>query len=92
MSPTELPKRIAVALIRGYQLTLSPYLGRQCRFYPTCSAYAVEAIERHGVTRGGGLALRRLCRCHPLHAGGVDLVPLPRCPGDTGSQRGSKES
>ncbi len=76
MSPTPLSKRFAVALIRGYQLTLSPYLGRQCRFYPTCSHYALEAIEQHGLRRGTLLALKRLSRCHPFHSGGVDLVPL----------------
>ena len=76
MSLKDLPKRIGVALVRGYRITLSPYLGRQCRFYPTCSEYALEAIERHGLIRGAGLAARRLSRCHPLHPGGVDLVPL----------------
>lgn len=61
--------------IRGYQLVISPLLGPRCRFYPSCSHYAIEAIERHGVIRGGGLALRRISRCHPLHEGGVDPVP-----------------
>jgi putative membrane protein insertion efficiency factor len=69
------PRQAARWLIRGYQLTLSPYVGRQCRFYPTCSQYALEAIECHGLGRGGVLALRRLGRCHPFHPGGVDLVP-----------------
>lgn len=77
MNPKSLPRYLALKAIRLYQLTLSPYLGRQCRFYPTCSHYAMEAIECHGVARGGVLALRRLGRCHPLHAGGVDLVPIP---------------
>lgn len=67
--------RCALAAIRLYQLTLSPYLGRQCRFYPSCSHYAMEAIEAHGLVRGAGLSLRRLGRCHPFHPGGVDLVP-----------------
>lgn len=70
-----LPKAVARLLIRGYQLTLSPYIGRQCRFYPTCSHYAMEAIECHGLLRGGLLAVRRVGRCHPFHPGGVDLVP-----------------
>ncbi len=69
--------RCALAAIRLYQLTLSPYMGRQCRFYPTCSHYAVEAIETHGLARGAALAIRRLGRCHPFHPGGVDLVPAP---------------
>ncbi|MDZ7668388.1 MAG: membrane protein insertion efficiency factor YidD [Gammaproteobacteria bacterium] len=73
--PADLPKRLARAVIRLYQITLSPYLGRQCRFYPSCSHYALEAIERHGVVHGSGLAVRRLLRCQPFHPGGVDLVP-----------------
>ena len=72
--PSDLARRTAVAGIRLYQLTLSPYLGRQCRFYPTCSHYAREAIEQHGAWRGGWLAARRLGRCHPFHPGGVDLA------------------
>ena len=75
MSPVELPKRAVLAGIRLYQWTLSPYLGRQCRFYPTCSHYAFEAIEQHGLLRGGALSFARLGRCHPFHPGGVDLVP-----------------
>jgi putative membrane protein insertion efficiency factor len=66
---------VAQFLIRLYQLTLSPYLGRSCRFYPTCSNYALEAIELHGVWRGGWLTLRRLSRCHPFHPGGFDPPP-----------------
>ena len=61
-------------LIRLYQWTLSPFFGGHCRFHPTCSAYAYEAIDRYGV-RGIPLAMRRLSRCHPLGASGVDLVP-----------------
>lgn len=67
--------RYARALIRGYQLTLSPWIGRHCRFMPTCSAYADEAIAIHGLRRGSLLTLRRLGRCHPFHAGGYDPVP-----------------
>lgn len=78
MNPRELPKRSAIAGIRLYQLTLSPYLGRQCRFHPTCSHYAREALEVHGFVRGMWLAFARICRCHPFHPGGIDLVPAPR--------------
>lgn len=62
-------------LIRAYQLTLSPLLGPRCRFYPSCSQYALEAVRTHGSLRGCSLALRRLLRCHPWHAGGYDPVP-----------------
>lgn len=61
-------------LIRVYQLTLSPLLGRACRFEPSCSAYASEALRRFGFVRGGWMALRRLLRCHPFHPGGYDPV------------------
>lgn len=67
--------RLLVGLIRIYQHTLARVWGPCCRFYPSCSAYAVEALERHGLARGIWLAARRLCKCHPLHPGGVDLVP-----------------
>jgi putative membrane protein insertion efficiency factor len=68
-------KRLFVWLLRAYQLLVSPMLGQNCRFYPSCSSYAIEALEVHGAARGGVLALRRVCRCHPWHAGGVDPVP-----------------
>ena len=68
-------KAVALALIRLYQLTLSPLLGRACRYHPTCSAYTHEAITRYGVLKGSYLGARRLLRCHPFHAGGVDPVP-----------------
>jgi putative membrane protein insertion efficiency factor len=73
------------ALIRGYQLAISPLLGPNCRFHPTCSQYALTAIERHGAVRGSWLALRRVARCHPFHPGGIDEVPptkrpAPHCP------------
>ncbi len=61
--------------VRAYQLVLSPLLGRQCRFLPTCSHYAMEALERHGGVKGGWLALRRILRCHPFAAAGYDPVP-----------------
>ena len=61
--------------IRAYKLMLSPWIGRQCRFAPSCSAYAEEALIRHGPWRGGFLASRRLCRCHPFGGSGYDPVP-----------------
>ncbi len=73
-------ERVVVALIKGYRFFLSPLFGSQCRFHPSCSAYALEAIERHGVMRGGWLALKRIGRCSPLHSGGVDPVPSPAEP------------
>jgi putative membrane protein insertion efficiency factor len=68
-------RRVAVALVRGYQLVLSPLIAGSCRFVPSCSSYAAEAIARHGVIRGGVLAARRLTRCHPLGGHGLDPVP-----------------
>ena len=65
-------------LIRGYQLTLSPWLGECCRFHPSCSHYAMEAVGTHGALVGGWLAARRVCRCHPFNAGGYDPVPPPK--------------
>lgn len=70
-----MPRRLFTSPIRVYQLTLSPLLGPRCRFYPSCSNYAIEAIERFGPARGGWLALQRIVRCHPLNAGGHDPVP-----------------
>jgi uncharacterized protein len=67
--------RVLTALVRGYQLALSPLLPAACRYYPTCSAYAIEAIERYGAARGSWLAARRLARCHPFRPGGYDPVP-----------------
>lgn len=67
--------KVAKGLIRGYQMFLSPYIGARCRFWPTCSHYAVEAIDRYGLTKGSLLAGRRLLKCHPLNSGGVDPVP-----------------
>ena len=69
-------RQLIRVLIRAYQLAISPLLGARCRFYPSCSQYALEAVERHGSRRGGWLAIRRLARCHPFHPGGYDPVPL----------------
>ena len=71
-------KSVLLALLDGYRLLLSPFLGSQCRFYPTCSQYAREAIELHGSARGSWLAVKRIARCHPWHPGGVDPVPPKR--------------
>jgi putative membrane protein insertion efficiency factor len=64
-----------IQLIRGYRYLLSPWLGNHCRFYPSCSSYAVTAIERFGVLRGGAMSLARLLRCHPWNPGGIDQLP-----------------
>ncbi len=72
---TDLPRRALVGLIRAYQLVISPALPPACRFTPTCSQYALEAVRRHGALRGSWLALRRLARCHPFNPGGIDAVP-----------------
>jgi uncharacterized protein len=69
-------RQLIRVLIRAYQLAISPLLGARCRFHPSCSQYALEAVERHGSRRGGWLAIRRLARCHPFHPGGYDPVPL----------------
>jgi uncharacterized protein len=77
-------RRALLAGIGFYSRAISPALPPRCRFYPTCSAYAAEAVERHGAARGTWLALRRLVKCAPWHPGGVDLVPEPRShPGTT---------
>ncbi len=68
-------KTILLALIRAYQYTLRPMLGSNCRFYPSCSDYAREAIEKHGALRGLWLAVKRVGKCHPYHPGGFDPVP-----------------
>lgn len=68
-------RRLLIALIRAYQYVLSPWWGRQCRFAPSCSHYAIEALERHGAIGGSWLALKRILRCHPWNPGGYDPVP-----------------
>jgi len=67
--------RVGVGLVRSYQLLLGPLMGGACRFHPTCSAYAIEAIETHGGVRGTWLAICRVSRCHPLGSSGYDPVP-----------------
>jgi putative membrane protein insertion efficiency factor len=69
------PRRLLAALIRVYQRLLSPALPPSCRFHPSCSQYALEAVTRYGALKGGWLAARRLARCHPFHPGGFDPVP-----------------
>ena len=68
-------RRVLIAIVRGYQYVLSPWWGRQCRFAPSCSHYAIEALERHGAIAGSWLALKRILRCHPWNPGGYDPVP-----------------
>lgn len=70
--------RVLMLPIRGYQRFISPLFPPVCRFYPSCSAYAMEALRVHGALRGLWLAIRRIARCHPFHPGGVDPVPPPR--------------
>ena len=67
--------RALVLLVEAYRVTLAPLIGGFCRYQPSCSVYAQEALVRHGLTRGGQLAAKRLLRCHPLHPGGCDPVP-----------------
>ena len=68
-------RRVLVLFVRGYQVAISPILPASCRYYPTCSAYAIEAIERYGAARGVWMAARRIARCHPFRPGGYDPVP-----------------
>ena len=67
-----LPSWILIGVVRGYQLLISPWLGRQCRFHPSCSQYMILAVEKHGVLRGLPQGVWRICRCHPWNAGGED--------------------
>lgn len=76
MNDLSLGQRTVIALLRGYRLVLSPWLGNACRFEPTCSHYAIGATERHGVAVGAALAAARILRCHPWCAGGHDPVPV----------------
>lgn len=71
--------KLMITLVRGYQIMLSPYLGSNCRFAPTCSQYTIEALREHGVLKGSALAINRIRRCHPWNAGGNDPVPKKHC-------------
>jgi hypothetical protein len=68
-------RSLFVGLIKMYQFILSPLFGQNCRFHPTCSCYAIEAITEYGVLKGGYLSFRRIIKCHPFHEGGIDTVP-----------------
>ena len=70
-------QRVLILFVKGYRLAISPFLGNNCRYYPTCSEYAVTAIGRHGAVKGSWLAAKRIGRCHPWHPGGLDPVPEP---------------
>lgn len=69
--------RLLIALVRVYRYLLSPWIGQHCRFHPSCSIYALQALEQHGALRGTVLTVARLSRCHPFHPGGEDPVPPP---------------
>ena len=75
----DLPKNILILLLMAYRKVVSPLYGQVCRFFPSCSAYALEAITVHGAVKGSWLAAKRLLRCHPWNAGGVDHVPAGKC-------------
>ncbi len=82
---SEAPRRALVALVKAYRLLLSPWLGNGCRFEPSCSVYAIGALERHGALGGSYLTLRRLARCHPWCEGGHDPVPETPVPPGRGA-------
>ncbi|HEY2510339.1 MAG TPA: membrane protein insertion efficiency factor YidD [Polyangiaceae bacterium] len=91
--------RVLLALVRGYQLFLSPFLGGRCRFEPSCSRYAMACLRDHGAVHGSLLSIVRLCKCHPFHPGGFDPPPAPRAllpdaprPSDGSSLRNSLPS
>ena len=71
----QLPRRLLIGLVTLYRLLISPMLAPSCRYWPSCSEYAVDALRMHGAMRGGWLTARRLCRCHPWSGGGIDPVP-----------------
>ncbi len=75
MNTPSIAARLGIGIVWLYQVMLGPLFGGRCRFYPSCSNYTMEALREHGLLRGSWLALRRIGRCHPLHEGGVDLVP-----------------
>jgi uncharacterized protein len=71
-------KKILLVIIRFYQRAISPYKPRSCRFYPSCSHYSLDAVQKHGALRGSWLSFKRIIKCHPLHPGGYDPVPEPK--------------
>ena len=79
-------RRLAVWAIRLYQIAISPLFPASCRFTPTCSQYAIEAVERFGILKGGWLSLKRIARCHPFHPGGYDPVPERETNNEKGNQ------
>lgn len=81
---SRLPQKCLVALVKGYRLLLSPWLGSSCRFEPTCSAYSLQALQQHGATKGSYLTLYRLVRCHPWCNGGYDPVPSSQSQSSSG--------
>ncbi len=84
--------KLFLLLLRGYKLGISPFLGQNCRFYPSCSDYAAEAIREHGAVKGSALAARRLCKCHPWHPGGFDPVPTRTSDPSSATPRGCSHS
>ena len=78
-------KYILIGLLKAYRAVISPLYGQVCRYYPSCSAYALEAVQKHGAVRGSVLTVRRLARCHPWAAGGLDPVPPVRSSSTKGS-------
>ncbi len=76
-------KRLLIGLVRGYRVFISPLFLPTCRFHPTCSQYAIEALDQHGALKGSWLATRRICRCHPFNQGGYDPVPRKESDGQT---------
>jgi len=84
-------KKSLLLLLRAYKLGISPFLGQNCRFYPSCSDYASEAIREYGAVNGSALAARRLCKCHPWHPGGFDPVPA-RGPDTSSATHGCSHS
>jgi len=85
-------KKLFLLLLRGYKLGISPFLGQNCRFYPSCSDYAAEAIREYGAVKGSALAARRLCKCHPWHPGGFDPVPSRTSDPSSATPRGCSHS
>jgi putative membrane protein insertion efficiency factor len=74
----EIINNFMILIIKFYKTAISPYLGNNCRFHPTCSAYALEALKAHGPLKGFWLGAKRVAKCHPFHPGGYDPVPLPK--------------